>query len=928
MSISKPLLLILQGLCFALLLIISHHVKAIDVTEDNALEIARDYLSSNQFQLGLSSTDLASMIVTNLYTSEHNGVTHIYLRQTHNGLEIISAELSINIASDGQVINVHNNFIRSLSKVTKTRPTIPAVAMVHRAANHLKLPVRVPVTVRQQFSPNSFLLSPGGISRDDIPMKLVYQRYGDSVRLAWQSVIRLFDNKRWLDLRLDADTGAILAQNNWVNDASYDVFPPPTANPEDQLSVNLQTTIINPENASASPFGWHDTNAVPGAEFSITRGNNVYAYEDTNSANIPGFSPDGGASLLFSYFYDHTVSPISGTNQEAAIVNLFYWNNIIHDVLYQYGFDEVSGNFQENNYAKGGLGSDSVNAEAQDGGGINNARFSTPPDGTNARMQMYLWDKTTPNRDGDLANNIIIHEYGHGISNRLTGGPANASCLGNQEQMGEGWSDWFAMILTTKATDTDAIVRGIGTWALGQPNNGNGIRPAPYATDMAVNSYTYNDISSLTAPHGVGFVWATMLWELQWQLINQYGFDPDLYAGTGGNNLALQLVIDGLKMQPCSPGFVDGRDAILAADLANNAGENQCLIWDAFARRGLGFSATQGSSASINDGSEAFDLPAQCLAILKIDKTAVVEVKSGDFLQYNITVINDTPGPLSEVMVTDSIAENMVFAPGSATCDSSWQEGLFNFTLAGMSSGESVNCSFKVKVLAQARTQFFSDDMEEGAALWQALQAQGSSNWELNTTNPHSLEFAWFVNNAASTTDTLLTTSAPVELSGSPVLSFWHDFDTEATYDGGVVEISTDASNWSDLGPLMISNGYNGAISTCCNQPLNGRSAFTGSSGGYIETRVDLSSFAGQNIWVRFRFGTDNIIGATGWFIDDVKIIDEQVLTNQACVAAKDAGMATHQACSEQVSTVVSGNADRLWIPLRKLDGKVVFSPL
>ena len=101
------------------------------------------------------------------------------------------------------------------------------------------------------------------------------------------------------------------------------------------------------------------------------------------------------------------------------MTNLFYWNNLVHDVMYQYGFDEVSGNFQENNYGRGGSASDYVYAEAQDGGGTNNANFATPVDGGNPRMQMYLWNYTTPNRDGDFDNGIIVHEYGHGISTRL-----------------------------------------------------------------------------------------------------------------------------------------------------------------------------------------------------------------------------------------------------------------------------------------------------------------------------------------------------------------------------------------------------------------------------------------------------------------------------------------------------------------------------
>ena len=63
----------------------------------------------------------------------------------------------------------------------------------------------------------------------------------------------------------------------------------------------------------------------------------------------------------------------------------------MHDLTYQYGFDEPAGNFQTNNYGNGGLGNDAVKAEAQDGSGLNNANFATPPDGSQPRMQMFRW---------------------------------------------------------------------------------------------------------------------------------------------------------------------------------------------------------------------------------------------------------------------------------------------------------------------------------------------------------------------------------------------------------------------------------------------------------------------------------------------------------------------------------------------------------
>src|SRR5690606_26959314 len=111
-----------------------------------------------------------------------------------------------------------------------------------------------------------------------------------------------------------------------------------------------------------------------------------------------------------------------------------------------------------------GAGSDPVMAEAQDGADIgnrNNANFGTPPDGSSPRMQMFLWDTASPEIDGDFDNGIITHEYGHGVSNRLTGGPANASALTTIQSrgMGEGWSDFFALMFTQEPGDTANDIR-------------------------------------------------------------------------------------------------------------------------------------------------------------------------------------------------------------------------------------------------------------------------------------------------------------------------------------------------------------------------------------------------------------------------------------------------------------------------------------
>jgi hypothetical protein len=211
--------------------------------------------------------------------------------------------------------------------------------------------------------------------------------------------------------------------------------------------------------------------------------------------------------------------------------------------------------------------------------------------------------------DSDMDDAVIAHEYGHGISSRLTGGPANSNCLSNQEQAGEGWSDFFGLVLTHGAMDSVERARGVGTWLSYQPISGLGIRTYRYSRNMTTNPFTYNSVKTAAIPHGVGSVWCSMLYDMYWNLIDKYGYDSNLYTGKGGNNRALQLVVDGLKLQPCNPGFTDARDAILAADKMNNNGADSSLIWSTFARRGLGYSANQGVSTSRTDGTEAFDLP-------------------------------------------------------------------------------------------------------------------------------------------------------------------------------------------------------------------------------------------------------------------------------------------------------------------------------
>jgi extracellular elastinolytic metalloproteinase len=406
----------------------------------------------------------------------------------------------------------------------------------------------------------------------------------------------------WYNAFVDVNDGEVVSLIDWVSDASYSVYPFGINDPDS----GDRMILYDPAHPVASPRGWHSQGE--GKDYTVTIGNNVVAQEnhDGTSDYLNNYRPDGGAQLNFNY-------PIRFTNEpdqyvDAAITNLFYWNNVIHDLFYVYGFNEEAGNFQEDNFGKGGAQADSVIAHCQDGSGTNNANFATPADGGKGRMRMYVWTRTTPSRDGDLDGGIVMHEYAHGISNRLTGGRTNVGCLPSGEPggMGEGWGDTFATITRVTATTTRAQDYAMGDYSAGNPA---GIRKFIYSTNMTTNPSTYNYVvrPGYEGVHAKGEVWAVILYDVFWNMVDKLGFDGNWFnaASSGGNVKMLQLIVDGLKLQPCQPNFVQARDAIIQADEINNAGANKCALWQGFAKRGLGTEAR-------SPGVESFAVPADC----------------------------------------------------------------------------------------------------------------------------------------------------------------------------------------------------------------------------------------------------------------------------------------------------------------------------
>ena len=498
------------------------------------------------------------------------------------------------------------------SNILRLGPKDALLAFSHHINQEIVRPDGIELAFRTSFAsenPRSVLTNVPYTVSGEVPTSLVYiQNQEGSLELVHDLELEMDQN--WYHAHVSAVTGKIVSLVDWTSDSGYSVFPLGYNDPRDGPRIHVK----DPQDENASPLGWHSQGQ--GKNFTVTIGNNVYAHENIAGASSweNNHRPDGGKSLIFNSTLNLDSNPKDYI--DAAVTNLFYWNNIIHDVFHRYGFDEKAGNFQENNFGRGGKGGDAVIANAQDGSGFNNANFATPPDGQRGKMRMYVWNTAEPFRDGDLESGIVVHEYAHGISTRLTGGPANSGCLGWGEAggMGEGWGDFFATVLRMSPSTTRDKNFMMGDYC----NNGEGIRRYAYSVDKDTNPETYAvmDKPGYWGVHAKGEVWAEMLFEVYWNLVEKHGFTSDWYSASPehGNTLAIQLVIDGMKLQPCRPTFIQARDAILQADQVLTGGKNVCEIWKGFAKRGLGVGAKVDGGTPWGGGvrKDSFKVSKQC----------------------------------------------------------------------------------------------------------------------------------------------------------------------------------------------------------------------------------------------------------------------------------------------------------------------------
>lgn len=1071
------------------------------------LDVALRYVDQHASEWGLLPDDIREVSLSHQFQSKHNQVTHYYLVQNYQNIEVEGAMIGVHIKADGKVGYATNRFVADIKeKIKASEAALDAASAIGKAVQHLELAADETIQFQQKIAEHSYVFSAGKTAASPIRVQLLYwPRPGsEQVVLVWKVHLQEASRslKAW-DILVDAQNGKVVhrrdrvlrcnftAKNHRHSSSctddepgsfqpltpaiqaeysfptlageTYNVFPLPLSNPLE----GARQLLTSPADPVASPYGWHDTDGQPGAEYTITRGNNTHTYHDRDGNNATsGDEPDGGASLQFDFPLDLSKEP--DTYTDAAVTQLFYISNYMHDFAYAYGFDEAAGNFQENNYGRGGIDGDALISHAQDYGDdpyqepadpdddqLNNANFFTPLDGFSPVMQMFLFDRqgndlftvvepeairgafetgiatfgpnitstaiegqvvdavdnsnnpsllcnTVSNTDevngkialvdrgdcyfkektinaqragaiaviicnfedviidmggpasieepviptlmlkntdcqtlrnfmeqgvdvklqqpdvsgpslvdADFDNEVTIHEFAHGISNRLSGG-ANSNCLNNDEQMGEGWSDFFTLVTTVKPGENGTEPKHVGSYVWTRTAGGTGVRRLPYSSELSVNNQTFADIigtggrvfnpepgeaSQRGAPHPLGEVWAGVLWDLYWAMVERYNFDGDLIKGTGGNNMAVQLVVDGMKLQACNPGFLDGRDAILMADQMTYGGANQCLIWEVFARRGMGFGASQGSINDRNDGLESFETNPTCIPTIKIAKSATSLINPGEEIAYSIEVYNHKPEAVSGVVVSDILPGGTTYIAGSAegAANVDLNGNQISFEVGDIAAGDTVLLAYAVFTAVELKsTQQFFDDVEapETEETWIFDFIEGTTIWEVNDDDPANSGIrSWSIENTNTDNDQILFLAAPFRIEGTqPVLRFYHRYETETGYDGGFVEISTDGGNlWSPVSKEKYFRGPQLRPLNYSTFAMPGLEAFSGSTNGeFVASYVDLSDYIGQDVQVRFRFGTDDIESRDGWYIDDIEIMDVFNYQSEVCVMTNE----------------------------------------
>lgn len=926
--------------------------------------ILRNFAKTNSELIGMGDEQIDQLKVTADYTNPDGNLSFASLEQFVRGVPVFRGEIKAGFTKRGEMYRVVNNLASGLDYGSLSSDFGDPAEAVRVAATDVRAEVDMTPNAAESTDLKAVFGSgyyPTTASKYYFPIETGLARASWYV-IVWKPV-------NAYEMIIDAETGKVLWRQNMAKDQTQSVTYNVWSN-----STSAMNTMDSPAPLSPGPIDpalgtqgvlQPRTNVtLIGNEAPNTFNNNGWMNDGTNSlegnnvqAGLDRATPNGPDTPLITgssnRVFDFASNPPPGNPapgdaplpagqtptpcqaappvvndfQRASVTQMFYALNRMHDYLYLRGFTEQARNFQLDNFGRGGTGNDRVLAEGQDCAGVNNANFaSSSTDGTVGRMQMFLWTPPAVDRDGTMDVDIIVHEVGHGITNRLHTGGISGTQGG---QMHEGNGDFLAHTLLAESADPINGVYSMGGYATlnlraafgGQANYYWGIRRFPKAViaftggpaNQPHNPLTYADIDpaqhnvtngafapaftgSATAPHDGGEIWSSMLWEVRSRLVSRLGH-------TDGTAKSVQLMFDGMKLAVSTSTMINSRNSMLAAAQASGTGADIGDVWAGFAARGLGFSAANPTGNTVVEG---FDLP----NLVQTPTFTVSDAggdgdgfpEPGEPLVLTVPLTNNTGGTATGVTLQvvgggsanygtinhgQTVSQQVSFTvPAAAPCGSSLSLTFnLNSSLGATTFTRSIVLGEPVITFSENFDGVTAPNLPAG---WTAVPVLGTLNFATVTTNadtPPNSVFA--VDPAAGASGTDLT-SPPIAITAPGAsLSFRHRFDTEAAWDGGVVEISIGAGPFADIitaGGTFVTNGYNSQMTaaapspTYTPNPLNGRNGWTGVSGGFITTTITLPpSAAGQNVRFKWRFGADDNTTGTGpnpgWNVDTVNLI-------------------------------------------------------
>jgi extracellular elastinolytic metalloproteinase len=372
-------------------------------SNDAPLDVVVGYLRAHGYAEAL--TQSLEVVSRNHVTA--TGVTHLRMAQRVSGLQVYGVYLKATVNSRGELVSLIENLV-GVAPVPAAAPGGERRALA-TAIQHVYGGAVQPPGISHSDGRTTFFERTAFFHREP-SVTLVAVPIGGTLRAGY--LVKTWSQEKNLLVHTLVDpAGSVLGVEDRTANDSYNVF---TESP----IAGAQTVVAGPGAGNVeSPAGW-----LAGDQTTVNiSGNNVHAYLDTDADNAPdgGGSPVAGGGFLTAA--NLSASPGTDGNKAVAVQNLFYLNNVMHDILYAHGFTEETGNFQESNFSSGGIDGDPVNAEAQDGSGTDNANFATPADGNSPRMQMYLWSGLGTHQVFDGAHTYLAQGASFGPALDATG---------------------------------------------------------------------------------------------------------------------------------------------------------------------------------------------------------------------------------------------------------------------------------------------------------------------------------------------------------------------------------------------------------------------------------------------------------------------------------------------------------------------------